>query len=182
MSLTADRRYFRISGANPPDKWNFVETISIMWFCEKEVMQSMGQITLKKAITGFLLVILSGLALTGCRNPHGQTIIGAVPIIVSNDTFFIGWDSQEPSIASLPSSINSFNLYYRELYGRDWIYLKTTRHYTDFIVLSSQDFAGDGEYEIGIEEVYFNGEKSTIHKSTDFSASPAGGWYLVLRD
>lgn len=107
---------------------------------------------------------------------------GPVPITVSTSTFFIVWNSEEESLSDLPSSTDYFKLYYRELFAKDWILLKSTRGKQSRVMVSVFELEGNGNYEFGIEQVYRNGRSSEIHGSTDFSAKPAGGWYLNVSD
>jgi len=104
-----------------------------------------------------------------------------IPITVSTSSFLIAWDAEEESLNNLPSSTSHFNLYYRELFAKDWILLKSTEEDNEkMITVNVSELEGSGNYEFGIEQVYRNGRTSEIHGSTDFTAKPAGGWYLIV--
>ena len=106
---------------------------------------------------------------------------GPVPITVYTASFLIAWDAEEESLNNLPSSTSHFNLFYRELFAKDWILLKSTEEENEkMITVNVSELEGIGNYEFGIEQVYRNGRTSEIHGSTDFTAKPAGGWYLIV--
>lgn len=105
---------------------------------------------------------------------------GPMPITVSMSSFLIAWDAEDESLGDLPSSTSYYNLYYRELFSKDWILLKSTMGNRTMVTVTVSELDGNGNYEFGIEQVYRNGRTSEIHGSTDFSAKPAGGWYLIV--
>jgi hypothetical protein len=105
---------------------------------------------------------------------------GPVPITVSSNYFLISWDAEEEILSELPSSTSYFNLYYRKLFAKDWIFLKSTYGNKNIVTVNVSELRGNDSYEFGIEQVYKNGRTSEIHGSTDFTAKPAGGWYLIV--
>ena len=105
---------------------------------------------------------------------------GPLPIAVSTSSFLLAWDVDNESLTDLPSSTRYFNIYYRELFAKDWILLKSTNGNISSITVNDHEIEGSGNYEIGVEQVYKSGRTSEIHGSTDFSAKPAGGWYIVV--
>lgn len=123
-------------------------------------------------------IILSLTPILCCKNMLQNN--GPVPITVSRDTFNLSWDADTATIPDLPSSTDHFNLYYRELNAKRWLFLKTTSDNRCMTTLSAAAFDGNNSYELGVQQVYKNGRSSEIHGSTDFDARPAGGWYLLL--
>ena len=107
---------------------------------------------------------------------------GPIPISITTSSFLIAWDSDGETISDLPSGTSYFNLYYRELFSKDWIFLKSTIRNRNKVVVGISELGRNGNYEFGIEQVDNNGHSSEIHGSTDFSANPVGGWYLNLSD
>lgn len=123
--------------------------------------------------------IVNSAVLTGCRNMLQQT--GPLPIVVTRDFFLIAWDANEPSRPELPSSVSHFNIYYRELFSKRWILLDSTEGTSRrSTTISAGELVGNGRFEIGVQQAFCNGRTSEIHGSTDFSAKPAGGWYVLL--
>jgi len=133
-------------------------------------------LTLKHIFILFTVLVL----LTGSGCSFFLQDSGPVPITVSTSSFFIAWDADGESLIDLPSSTDYFKLYYRELFAKDWIFLKSTMGNRSMVTVTVAELEGNGNYEFGIEQVYNNGRSSEIHGSTDFSAKPAGGWYLIV--
>lgn len=126
-----------------------------------------------------IILGLGSLFMMGCRNMLQQ--VGPVPIIITRDSFLIAWDAKGTDQPELPSAISHYNIYYRELYGKKWIFLNTTLKAGRTTTISVHELGGGSEYEIGVQQVFRNGRTSVIHGSTDFYAKPAGGWYVLLK-
>ncbi|WP_319477608.1 hypothetical protein [Marispirochaeta aestuarii] len=105
---------------------------------------------------------------------------GLSPIYIARDSFLIGWEAEKPQIDELPSSVSHFNIYYRKLFQKKWILLKSTCGFRLSTTISVADLGGYDSYELGVAEVLNNGKIMEIHSSSDTSARPAGGWYLVI--
>ncbi|WP_143305763.1 hypothetical protein [Marispirochaeta aestuarii] len=130
----------------------------------------------------YLLFFFALIYLSGCKLPLEDFFgeMGALPVHLERDSFMLAWEAEEPRIPDLPSSIEHFNIYYRNPDQEKWNYIKSTSGFKLCITLSAVELGGYGTYELGVSEVLNNGRELDIHSSTDFSAKPAGGWYLVL--
>ncbi|WP_319562183.1 hypothetical protein [Marispirochaeta sp.] len=132
----------------------------------------------------YSLIVLTLALWTGCKLPLDFLAddSGPAPIYISRDSFMLAWEAEEPLIAELPSSVHHFNIYYRKLHEKKWRPLKSTGVFKVCSTISVMEMDGYGSYEIGIAEVLNNGTVREIHKSTDFTAKPAGGWYLIITE
>jgi hypothetical protein len=135
-----------------------------------------------KSLLRYLLFLLVLVCLFGCKLPLEDFVgeLGALPIHIELDSFLLAWEAEEPRIPELQSATKHFNIYYREPDQKKWNYIKSTSGFRLLITVSAVELGGYGTYELGVSEVLNNGRELDIHSSTDFSAKPAGGWYLVL--
>jgi hypothetical protein len=116
----------------------------------------------------FSLITLVGCALA--TSPKGPLLIK-----YSQDTLVLAWDDEQDGIQGSPSTVAYFNIYFRSLGTMDWNYLSSTPDSNASVTIRR---IGDGKYEFAVQSVMNNGTKSELHSSAEFSASPAGGWYL----
>jgi len=93
----------------------------------------------------------------------------------AEDALVLAWDADYASIEGSASATVRYNIYYRELGTLSWTYLKSTPDENPTVIVSR---IGIGSYEFAVQAVFRNGKQSDYHKSSDFSASPPGGWYL----
>lgn len=126
-----------------------------------------------------LVISLSVLALGGCRWLLQEA--GPVPIVVRSESVGLSWDPRDQTVPDLSSSVDHYRVYYRPYGTAQWVFLNATSgtETSTSITRGALDF---GTYEFGVREVYRNGSHSAIHGSSDFTAWPPGGWYLVWQE
>ncbi len=120
----------------------------------------------------FLVTIIISFLLFSC----GLFKIGPVEIVYSASSLTLSWDDDADYIDTL-SSVDYYNVYYRQFGALRWIFFDSTKYGASFITINKKQI-GTGEFEFGVEAVNKKGAKSEIHASTDFSAWPSGGWYV----
>jgi hypothetical protein len=98
--------------------------------------------------------------------------------MVNSPIVTIAWDVSTSSIGGGRSPVSHYDLYCRQLGTGQWRFLKQQSGSEPHATISFAHM-GEGSYEIGIQEVHKDGNRSELHTSTDFSAWPPGGWYLV---
>lgn len=125
------------------------------------------------ALVAMALLVLS---LSGCRWMLSNS--GPVPVVVAADFFSLAWDSETAQLADQPSSVDHYNVYYRAYGTVDWVLLHATRGSRAGTTITSWEL-DFGSYEFAVEEVYRDGSTSGMHGSSDFSAWPPGGWYVI---
>lgn len=121
----------------------------------------------------FFLLVLWVIPLSGCSALLGFG--SALAITHVEDTLQLAWDAEQGGIAGTPSATASFNVYYRRLGTLTWIFLQATGNSIPAATISR---IGYGKYEFAVETVSNDGKISAKHTSMDYSAWPAGGWYL----
>jgi len=144
-----------------------------MRFSRGPIRNSLVQLSRLFALIATALLALS---LSGCRWLLSNS--GPIPVVVAAESLGLAWDSNESQLPDQPSSVDHYNVYYRPHGTADWRFLHATEDDTagTTIVSSELDF---GSYEFAVEVVYRDGTTSARHGSSDFSAWPTGGWYVV---
>ncbi len=125
------------------------------------------------ALVAIALLVLS---LSGCRWLLSNS--GPVPVVVAADSLGLAWDVDDAQLGDQPSSVDHYIVYYRVYGTADWVLLHATEDGSPGTTITSSmlDF---GSYEFAVEEVYRDRSASGMHGSSDFSAWPTGGWYVV---
>jgi hypothetical protein len=121
------------------------------------------------ALVTFVLILV----LHGCGFPK----TGAAPIQVSSNSLDLEWDPPVDPGVLLPGQVLRYRVYSRHLDEGSWKYLKETAGKT-FVSITNAEVGGDGTYAFGVRSVSPDGVESPLHTSLDFSADPAGGWYV----
>ena len=120
------------------------------------------------------------LALFSCKFPLSSFTNEPIRISVIQDKFIIEWELSDSQIPDMSSSIDYYNVYFRNTYDPQWFFLSSTKGNETRIEAHILDFNGYGEYIIAVEGIRVDGQSSGITKSTDFNSVPSGGWYLVI--
>jgi hypothetical protein len=94
------------------------------------------------------------------------------PISVTTDQFVIAWDPPSDS-----SSIDSYNVYYRERGTYDWTLLTSVDATSTPELTITESLLPYGTYEMAVTSVASSTE-SEKHTSMDDNASPTTGWYV----
>jgi hypothetical protein len=94
------------------------------------------------------------------------------PISVTTDQFVIAWDPPSDS-----SSIDSYNVYYRERGTYDWTLLTNVDATSTPELTITESLLPYGTYEMAVTSVASSTE-SEKHTSMDDNASPSTGWYV----
>ena len=127
----------------------------------------------KAAIAGTLVILVLGsCGLFGYLGEPDE-------IVLWGDEFVLNWDPAAQSPGSIP--IERYSLYYRpypSFFDGDWIELGTVpAGQTTTFHVDGSDLA-PGTYEFAVRSRDANGAYSDYHRSTDWEAHPATGWYL----
>lgn len=129
-------------------------------------------------------MLIAGILISVSINFNGCSFffksVGPLPIEIKSESFILAWEAEKVLIPDIPTAIKEFNIYYRKLNSEKWKLLKTVSKDSLQTTVSIFELSGYGDYEFGVQQVYNNEASSIIHKSTDFSAKPRGGWYLVV--
>ena len=125
------------------------------------------------ALVAIALLVLS---LSGCRWMLSNS--GPVPVVVAADSLGLAWDADDAQLGNQPSSVDHYNVYYRAYGTADWLLLRATKGSSPGTTITSSEL-DFGSYEFAVEGVYRDGSTSGMHGSSDFSAWPTGGWYVV---
>lgn len=126
-----------------------------------------------KALKLIVILASSTAFISGCSVLLSSS--GPLPVTYAEDTLVLAWDADHESIEGSASATVSYKIYYRELGTLTWIYLQST---PDDRATATIQRIGNGSYEFAVQSVLGNGKTSERHGSSDFSASPPGGWYL----
>ena len=132
-----------------------------------------------RKVAGLFLVSLSVLALGGCRWLLAGS--GPTPIVVRSESIELSWDATQPTTLGLSPAVDHYRVYYRTYATLEWVYLKPTSANETTTTITRPDL-DVGSYEFAVQEVYGDGTRSAIHGSSDFTAWPPGGWYLVWHE
>ena len=125
------------------------------------------------------LYIAAALVLSGCPLPLSSSG-GPLPYQYNKDALILAWDAEQTGIEGTLSATSHFDVYYRP-YGKPvWIFIKSTPDFRNSISIM-HDEVGDGDFEFAVQAVYNSERTSDMHGSSDFSAWPAGGWYIRWR-
>ena len=129
-----------------------------------------------------MLVVSACLALFTCRMPF-EGSAGSLAIPVRGPTARLSWDHSPRRLTHGGADVAHFRLYYRELGATEW------RRLTDVpggrpptFLVDARSILGSrssGRFEFGVATVSVSGRESTIHASTDYDATPPGGWHVV---
>jgi hypothetical protein len=104
-------------------------------------------------------------------------------IVYSSDVLVLTWNEPRQDNAALIGPLLYYQVYYRDYY-RDTVDVDWTL--IDFVYPASEpeyalhhtDF-GNGVYEFAVNAVYQKGFISPLHKSSDATADPFGGWIVM---
>ena len=103
---------------------------------------------------------------------------GPVPIVVRSDRIILSWDSEGPAISGDVGVAVQYNVYYRSYGTLHWNYLHSTGDGETVTEISHTELE-HGDYEFAVEKMRTNDETSDLHASSDFTAWPPGGWYVI---
>mgnify|MGYP000966105626 CR=1 FL=1 len=103
---------------------------------------------------------------------------GPLPIVFSEEVLALAWEADDTGIDGSGDTVARFNVYYRELGTLPWVFLSATPDGSPATTINRGVLIGGGSFEFAVQSVYADGTTSELHKSSDFSASPPGGWYL----
>ena len=103
---------------------------------------------------------------------------GPVPIVVRSDVIVIEWEADEPLLADATLGQLRYDVYYRTYGTLPWNYLHSTDG-AETTTQIRQTELGVGAFELAVEKILANKEKSDLHASSDFTAWPPGGWYVI---
>ena len=100
-------------------------------------------------------------------------------ILIESDTLTLVWDPPDFDARTFVNPMEFYRIYYRELGYVSWymIALIPGDEKTEYI-LHHSDF-GNGMYEFAVDCVLSNGQASQLHSSSDHTARPIGGWYIL---
>ena len=112
--------------------------------------------------------LAAALCLQTCSLPEAP----AAPLRITAQTLTLAWDPPE----AWGAMVRKYSLYFRQMNGSTWSKLGTSTS-TAFEV-SQKSVGGNGTYVFGVSAILPDGSESPMHSSLDFSANPAGGWYV----
>ena len=115
---------------------------------------------------------VTALAVCSCRLPTS----GSAPIEVHSESITLHW---QPADAAQVSSIIAYRVSYRLHPAGGWVQIAEVPSSSAPELRVDHSLPGDGTFDFGVSAIGPSGVESALHISTDPSADPAGGWYLV---
>lgn len=125
--------------------------------------------------TVLIVICLSSLVISSCRLPMS----GSFPIRVTAESIDLAWDAP-PQQAAIPGTeVAIYYVYFRKHGAGGWrLFTQVPAARNPSVTLSRLDF-GEGAYDFAVSAANLQGGESRLHSSTDASADPSGGWYLI---
>ena len=120
------------------------------------------------AIIGSLAV----LAFSSCRLPTS----GSAPIEVHSESITLHWQPADPGQVPF---IAAYRVSYRAHPAGGWVRIAEVPPSSAPQLRVDHSLLGDGAFDFGVSAVGPSGVESALHISTDPSADPAGGWFLL---
>lgn len=115
------------------------------------------------------------LFLASCPFP----VSGVFPLVMHADSIVLRWDPAWGVSSSEAPFIQSYRVYYRVHRSVSWILLAEVPPSDTPELRIMHDELGDGAFDFAVGVLGVSGIESALHESSDPSADPAGGWYLV---
>lgn len=128
-----------------------------------------------RTVAAIAVLLLAAATLSSCQAILAQR--GPARIVATGDTLTLSWDADQSAWPGSPSATEHFRVYVRPLGPGSWTFVRATQGFLPRITIHRFELAA-GDYEFAVQAVYNNGDRSTLHTSTDYSAWPPGGWYV----
>lgn len=101
------------------------------------------------------------------------------PITVHSKSITLEWDPPWSILASNFAGLAEYRVYYRPHFSVVWSLLGRVPAGSPPELVVPHDRIGDGAWDFAVTTMSTTGIESGVHTSTDDSAQPTGGWYII---
>jgi hypothetical protein len=100
-------------------------------------------------------------------------------IRVVSKTITLQWDPPAGVFPYGPLAVSLYYVYFRPHGTLVWKFVCSVPPTENPSIQLKQSNFGNGSYDFGVSSHTFSGVESTLHSSTDATARPFGGWYII---